>query len=75
MLQGCKDRAVMLQDYVETVMEGLQTVANILAVKKVFMFLWISIISFFIDIRKTPNFLVILVIFRCEEKSCVEKMT
>ena len=25
----------MLQDYVETVMEGLQTVANILAVKKV----------------------------------------
>ena len=35
MLQGCKDRAVMLQDYVETVMEGLQTVANILAVKKV----------------------------------------
>ena len=39
MLQGCKDRAVMLQDYVETVMEGLQTVANILAVKKVFTFL------------------------------------
>ena len=35
MLQSCKERSVMLQDYVETVMEGLQTVANILAVKKV----------------------------------------
>ena len=29
----------MLQDYVETVMEGLQTVANILAVKKVWLVL------------------------------------
>ncbi|XP_052242570.1 uncharacterized protein LOC127852659 [Dreissena polymorpha] len=34
MLRTAGDRSAMLQEYVEVVMEGLQTVANILAVKK-----------------------------------------
>lgn len=35
MVRTAGERSNMLQDYVETVMEGLQTVSNILAVKKV----------------------------------------
>lgn len=38
MLRTADERSVMLQDYVETIMEGLQAVANILAVKKVYSF-------------------------------------
>ncbi|KAL4232681.1 hypothetical protein ACF0H5_007369 [Mactra antiquata] len=42
MLRTAADRSNMLQDYVETVMEGLQTVANILAVKKAYSLVGMS---------------------------------
>ena len=35
MLNSSCDKSIELQDHVETIMEGLQTVSNVLAVKKV----------------------------------------
>ncbi|XP_053397319.1 dynein axonemal heavy chain 5-like isoform X6 [Mercenaria mercenaria] len=42
MLRSAEERSTMLQDYVETVMEGLQTVSNILAVKKAYSLVGMS---------------------------------
>ncbi|XP_060567478.1 dynein axonemal heavy chain 5-like [Ruditapes philippinarum] len=42
MMRTAVERSNMLQDYVETVMEGLQTVSNILAVKKAYSLVGMS---------------------------------
>ncbi|XP_052807484.1 dynein axonemal heavy chain 5-like isoform X7 [Mya arenaria] len=42
MLRTVEERSAMLQDYVEVIMEGLQSVANILAVKKMYSLVGMS---------------------------------
>ncbi|KAH3729675.1 hypothetical protein DPMN_055653 [Dreissena polymorpha] len=62
MLRTAGDRSAMLQEYVEVVMEGLQTVANILAVKKLRDRAWahdsfmsLSYASFYGGVKPLPS--------------------